>query len=243
MTLLPSLGRPRAATISRSIVRWALPLSAVFFVAAAGCGGQVSLGGDDAGPDMGVDHRADWGPGPYDSGTRYDSGLGYDSGFGYDSGIGYDTAYDSGYVYPDAPVLYDVGIAPYDIPADAFARLKLGMVGTWEGVRTNPWEPPAWVRITFEESGHYSARCLDGGGSSCTALNRGVDDDHPGKTYRPFDLYADGSGVARIQLYFGATFAEELLDGIVLDPALRTMSMELHQGSGTNHYELHRTSW
>lgn len=84
---------------------------------------------------------------------------------------------------------------------DRLARLRQGVLGTWKGTVTTPWQPPYAVTITFEADGHYSAHCvqLD---VSCRAFYWGSDLDTPEKRYDIQDVRADGKGTAEILIWF-----------------------------------------
>jgi hypothetical protein len=80
------------------------------------------------------------------------------------------------------------------------ARIQQGVVGTWIGVQTNPWEPPCKTTITFDKTGHYSAHSP---GDVCVVLYYGTNTDSPDKTYRVDDVLANGDGAGEIAICFG----------------------------------------
>lgn len=78
-------------------------------------------------------------------------------------------------------------------------RVRLGIVGSWVGQRTTPWDGThlAWFR--FEASGRYYALCDD-----CSTLYWGEDTNVSQRRYDIFDTYADGGGEGEIALMFGS---------------------------------------
>ena len=107
-----------------------------------------------------------------------------------------------------------------------FQRIRDGMVGTWVGQETNPWTAAFQVRITFGADGHYSGHCAQ---ASCpaTVFYYGSDDDSPLKTYELVDLRDNGTGLARINIYFGPTNVNEGdLDAITLSADAQQLDFE-----------------
>jgi hypothetical protein len=79
------------------------------------------------------------------------------------------------------------------------ARLRRGIVGTWSGMQTNPWNSGCETKIQFEASGHYSAHSP---GDSCIVFYYGSNDDSPEKTYLLDDVLATGEGQGEIAFWF-----------------------------------------
>jgi hypothetical protein len=82
-------------------------------------------------------------------------------------------------------------------------RLREGMVGTWQGVQSNPWTNPYKVGITFAADGHYSVRCAQ---PACPApvFYWGLDEDSQQKVYELEDVtpFAPRSGFGTIDVTF-----------------------------------------
>ena len=105
--------------------------------------------------------------------------------------------------------------------------MKQGMVGDWIGTRTDPWDPPATVTVDFTASGTYSAHC-EGDDPSCQVWHYGTDADAPEKTYDLYNLAADGTGIARIWIYFSDvdTTCQGTLSSITLNAASTSLSFD-----------------
>ena len=95
------------------------------------------------------------------------------------------------------------GAPPTDQPWEVqqLERIRAGIVGTWVGDVTNPWNVPCQVRFTFTADGHYSAH--DPTDDSCPVLYYGTNDDSPEKTYLIDDVTAAAEGVGMLEIYFG----------------------------------------
>jgi len=80
------------------------------------------------------------------------------------------------------------------------ARIRAGVVGTWSGTQTNPWQPSCSVVIRFDADGHYAAHSsMD---DSCIVFYYGTNDDSPQKTYLLDDVTAAGEGSGQLAIYF-----------------------------------------
>jgi hypothetical protein len=80
------------------------------------------------------------------------------------------------------------------------ARLRQGVVGTWVGTQTNPWQAKSCpTTVTFDESGHYAAHSPD---EACIVFYYGSNDDSPEKIYDLNDVQADGKGSGSLAVYF-----------------------------------------
>lgn len=119
---------------------------------------------------------------------------------------------------------------PPDIDATSpFGWMQQAMVGTWIGTRTDPWDSPATVTVTFEASGAYSAHCVVPD-PSCSVWHYGGDQDLPGKTYQLFDLHANGAGEAYIEIVWPIVLTQQqgTLDNIAIDPTATTMELDFY---------------
>jgi hypothetical protein len=90
------------------------------------------------------------------------------------------------------------------------ARLRRGIVGTWLGTQTNPWNNPGCAtKIQFEANGHYSAHSPN---DACVVFYYGSNDDSAEKTYQLDDVLANGEGHGEIEIWFsrGVTNRGEL---------------------------------
>jgi hypothetical protein len=104
----------------------------------------------------------------------------------------------------------------------------MAIIGDWIGTRTDPWDPSATVLIHFDASGSYTAHCA-GSDPSCSVWHYGTDADLPNKTYALYDLHANGTSVASIQIAFSSTEAMRgTLDGISLDSSATSMSFDFY---------------
>jgi hypothetical protein len=118
------------------------------------------------------------------------------------------------------------------------------MVGTWQGTRTNPWDPDATVVVHFDASRTYTAHCL----TDCPdgVWHYGIDDDLPSKTYDVFTIDSAQAGEAHIEIAFDTTEAlQGTLEGIAMDSAATTLSFDFYPTwDGTinaGHFTLTRT--
>jgi hypothetical protein len=109
-----------------------------------------------------------------------------------------------------------------------FARIKQGMVGTWIGTQTNPWDEGCPTTLTFEANGHYSGHSP---ADTCVVFNYGTNDDSPEKTYQLTDVHATGEGWGEIQIYFspGDTNQGELRH-VALSPDGNLLNFECWKG-------------
>jgi hypothetical protein len=78
-------------------------------------------------------------------------------------------------------------------------RLRRGIVGTWVGRQTNPWDSGCPTTITFEASGHYSAHSP---GDSCIVFYYGSNADTPEKTYLLDNVLPTVEGEGEIVFWF-----------------------------------------
>jgi hypothetical protein len=78
-------------------------------------------------------------------------------------------------------------------------RLRRGIVGTWVGRQTNPWNSGCPTTITFEASGHYSAHSP---GDSCVVFYYGSNADTPEKTYLLDNVLPTVEGEGEIVFWF-----------------------------------------
>jgi hypothetical protein len=78
-------------------------------------------------------------------------------------------------------------------------RLRRGIVGTWLGTQTNPWNSGCQTKITFEANGHYLAHSPN---DSCIVFYYGSNADSAEKTYRLDDVLANGEGHGEIEIWF-----------------------------------------
>jgi hypothetical protein len=130
-------------------------------------------------------------------------------------------------------------------PAPLFDWMRRAIVGDWIGTRTNPWDPPATVRIHFDASQSYTAHCVD---ANCSVWHYGIDDDLPNKQYQLYDLHADGTGLGRIFVAFSATDAlEGRMDSITISADQQSLSFNFYpdwlgRTIGPVHFDLTRTN-
>ena len=225
---------------------------------AFGCGGRES--GINTGTSSGRDASAATAPGS-------DLGSGVDTSVGPDASPGSPNAStdrtectpsDGG--APDAcegAIPYDSGIDPIDslspapspgLAIDAsssFDWIEQAFVGNWTGTRTDPWDPAARVLIHFDATKTYTAHCavLD---PMCSVWHYGTDEDLPNKTYNLFDLHANGTGEAYIQIAFSASEAiEGTLDLIAINADTTTLAFDFYPTwaaptLGPVHFDLQR---
>jgi hypothetical protein len=108
------------------------------------------------------------------------------------------------------------------------ARIRAGVIGTWKGLQTNPWNGVCETKITFEADGHYGAHSPD---DMCVVFYYGTNDDSPEKTYLFDDVQADGDGSGEIQIYFGPndTVRGEMRH-VWLSPDARALTFECWRG-------------
>ncbi len=132
----------------------------------------------------------------------------------------------------DATPLFDSSIdvlQPADDAATTYEWLRGAMVGTWRGVRTDPWEPPADVLIHLDAAGRYTAHCTDQQASDPCVWHYGTDQDLPGKTYELVTLTGNGKGSGRILIAFSATETRTgAFDSLVVDPTGMTMTFDFY---------------
>lgn len=79
------------------------------------------------------------------------------------------------------------------------SRLRQGMVGTWTGMQTNPWDSGCATTITFEANGNYSAHSPD---EECTVFYYGSNEDSSEKTYLLNDVLPTAEGQGEIVFWF-----------------------------------------
>jgi hypothetical protein len=104
------------------------------------------------------------------------------------------------------------------------ARLRKGVLGTWVGTQTNPWQPPCATTMTFGSDGVYTAHSP---GDGCGVFYYGTNDDSPEKTYDLNDIHADGQGSGSLAIYFGPGNTNlGVLDHIVLSDDENQLSFE-----------------
>jgi hypothetical protein len=89
------------------------------------------------------------------------------------------------------------------------ARLRRGIVGTWAGMQTNPWDTSCPTKITFEANGHYSAHSPN---DACVVFSYGSNDDSAEKKYLLNDVLPTAEGQGEIAFWFapGSTNPGEL---------------------------------
>jgi hypothetical protein len=172
-------------------------------IATAHCGGRVaSFDGDAAIPDR-------------------DAAIGDAAIVMADGDV--DAARDSG--ARDSGV--DAAPRPADA-SDALAWMRQAMVGTWRGVRTDPWDPPAEVVIHFDASGTYSAHCANPPFDGCV-WHYGTDRDMPTKTYELVSVNGNGVGTGSIMITFQPTEAlKGSLDAVGIDPTATEMTLDFY---------------
>jgi hypothetical protein len=83
---------------------------------------------------------------------------------------------------------------------EQLARLRRGIVGTWVGMQTNPWNAGCPTTITFEANGHYSAHSP---GESCVVFYYGSNEDSREKIYLLNDVLPTAEGEGEIAFWFG----------------------------------------
>jgi len=96
------------------------------------------------------------------------------------------------------------------------ARLRRGIVGTWDGLQTNPWNSGCPMTITFEANGQYSAHSP---GESCIVFYYGSNQDSAEKTYLLNDVLPTAEGQGEIVFWFapGDTNPGELRHVVLSD--------------------------
>ena len=123
---------------------------------------------------------------------------------------------------------FEASPAPDLDASTVFGWTQQAMIGSWIGTRTDPWDPPATVVVTFAQSGSYSAHCVVND-PNCLVWHYGTDADLPNKTYQLFDVHGNGTGESYIQIAFGSTSANQgQLDNIAIDPTATTMTMDFY---------------
>src|SRR5262249_55840071 len=111
---------------------------------------------------------------------------------------------------------------------DRLISLQKGMIGTWTGDVTTPWQPPYTVTVTFRADGTYSARCLMGA-PGCVAFYYGTDNDHPAKRYQVDAILTQGEGAGSIDIVFdGGTVNRGELTRIRLGANMDTLDFAFY---------------
>jgi hypothetical protein len=121
------------------------------------------------------------------------------------------------------------------------AKLRKGVLGTWVGTQTNPWQAACSTTMTFDAGGHYTAHST---GEACIVFYYGTNDDSPEKIYDLNDIQADGKGSGSLAIYFrpGDTNLG-VLDHIVLSDDENQLSFECRKdGYGPLVFSLTRQS-
>jgi hypothetical protein len=132
---------------------------------------------------------------------------------------------------------------------ERFAYVQGGIVGSWRGVVTTPWTVPYEIDATFDDEGHYSARCVHRSNDCCVAFYYGTDDDTELKRYLIDDATLSGRITGLIDIIFGYDgFYEEggwqgELSDVDVDATLDRARFDFSTSDGTGplHFELERT--
>lgn len=119
---------------------------------------------------------------------------------------------------------------PQPTEPEQLACLDRGVVGTWQGVVTTPWQPPYRVQLILRADGSYASTCLE---PDCVVFYYGEDGDRQGREHDLFDVRADGRGVGRFSVVWsngGRQLGD--LDNLRLDASEQTLDFDFWNSWG-----------
>jgi hypothetical protein len=116
-------------------------------------------------------------------------------------------------------------------PGQALARIQAAVVGTWDGVQTNPWSyetgrSEVHVELAFRADGTYSGHCAE---ASCPmpVFYWGTDDDSPGKRYQLIGMNDNGTARGGMTLLYGWGLGpEDDLDAVAVSSDSQHLTFE-----------------
>lgn len=111
--------------------------------------------------------------------------------------------------------------------------LQTNIIGTWRGIFSNPWRADALVEFTFRADRTFSSHCIIP--TDCVSLYYG-EDTTDARTWRLFDIYANGDGEGEIDFSFsGNRQSGEWVD-VHLSADLRFLAFRIWNTTGRGRY-------